>query len=164
LAGVAALHVAFAMTWLMTAHLSAGVVLVVGVLCRDDFAEQLRQVGALLLAVGCIGALFFAPPGNPTWVIIVYVASLCVVSMGLAVGLRSLAFCCSTLAAVSAVGAKVSWNVILYFRDWPGIESFLLACLLLAVAVGISILKTARGRKFLVELRETRLSATNDSG
>lgn len=162
----AVLQLTGATVWLTTAHLAGGALLLIGVLCRDEFARQLRQLAAIGLAAGCVTAMFFPPDAAstmPGWTVPLYVATLISIAIGLAISLRSPAFLVSAAVGTGAVGLEVSWRATLYLRDWPGIESFLLATLLFVVAVAISILKTGWGRRLLLRVGAMRVS-TNGGG
>jgi hypothetical protein len=163
LSAAATLHWTLSPPWWMTAHVALGAVLLIAIFCRDAFVRYLRIAAATLLATGCIGAFVFRPDvlGHA---LPLYVTALVVLSMGLAIWLRSKAFASAAFAGIGVVCIDGAGRLVAMLRDWPGIESFLLACVLLAVAVGISLSKTDTARRYFAEFRKPQRKVTNDSG
>ena len=134
-------------------HLMGLAVLSVGLIYRDAFAGFLRSAAAVLMAFGVVFAQFggrWLPPDLPPWMIPSYTVGLTIIAFALAYRLWDryfLAVGLLNLALAWMLLAREAYRSLRTLPEWPGIASFGLAFLLLAVGERSAPSKPASSRE-----------------
>lgn len=153
LSGIAALWFSLPVEWprfwqnALAIHLMGCAALGTGLAFRDAFGGYLRRAAAFAFLSGCGFAVFGTPlfPASiPEWILWLYASALTIATFALAYGLRSRLYLIvgmGNLALGSLGGFREIYLALRSLPEWPGIASFGLAFLLLAVGGGISAAK-----------------------
>jgi len=139
-------------TWFVRAHAAVPFhlvyvgILVIGTLFDDGFARFLRFVGALLMPLLCMGALFArraVAPGVPAWVVPPYVSVLLLAAAAAYFVLASDWYLQAGLACFGLIGFRLFVRTCRWLGRlrMAGMPAMIAAALVLAVALGISLLK-----------------------
>lgn len=139
-------------------HLIVGVILVVSVVFRDEFARFLKLVGAVLLIglyVAAIVLTLVQPAHFANWWVASYVLTVIVVPFAYAYTFGSLLFFCAGLInAIAALGGLIG-HFFLYVNRTPGgygFGSIAIGLLWFLLAAGISAYKAGFTKRLIASV------------